>query len=162
MKINFANVGFFEKLLIKRTLNLALKHLKQKERCEVEVVFVSKTEMQKINNDFRKTDSPTDVLSFPALELKAGQVFRIKDFPNEVNFDSENLMLGEIFICKEIALEQAAEFGHTQKRELAFLALHGFLHLLGFNHMDKDDEKQMIKTQDDILTKLRITREEKK
>ncbi len=120
----------------------------------VSVNFVSSEEIQKLNNEFRKIDKKTDVLSFPNLNKTTTQ--KLAEFQNEV-YDGQ-LFLGDIVICKDVARAQAKEYGHSMKREICFLALHGLLHLLGYDHIEKDDEKLMQKTADEILNKFGVLR----
>ena len=109
------------------------------------IIFVSNEEIHEINRERRGVDRPTDVISF-ALE----------DSPDD--FD-EFRMLGDIFISIPNMQEQAREYGHSEKRELSFLVVHGLLHLLGYDHMkSKEDEKIMFDLQDEILESLNILR----
>lgn len=158
MKIIFNNANFCTKRIVTKTLHFAAKKLSQPAKTELELSFISEEEIKQINNNFRKIDQATDVLSFPSLNLLGGQVISPKDFSNETNHDSGNIMLGDIFICQSIAARQAKEFGHSLKREIAFLALHGFLHLLGYDHIHAQDEEKMTKLQNEILNSLNIIR----
>ena len=120
----------------------------------VSVNFVGEEEIKRLNKQFRDVDRVTDVLSFPNLEKKADESLK--------NFESEKvddvLFLGDIVICKKKAKAQAKEFGHSEKREICFLALHGLLHLLGFDHIGKDDEKKMNAVAEKILTQFGVKR----
>lgn len=120
----------------------------------VSVNFVSGTEIQRLNSEFRKVDKVTDVLSFPNLQKNAVQ--KLTEFESDV-VDGQ-LFLGDIVICKNVAKRQAKEYGHAQKREICFLALHGLLHLLGYDHIEKDDEKVMTETAERILNQFGVTR----
>ena len=104
------------------------------------VTFVNKKEIQRINKEYRNIDRATDVISFAFLDDKSEQIFG--DLP---------LDLGEIYICYEVAQENAINYGNTLKRELSFLFVHGLLHLLGYDHMKKEDEVIMFGLQDQIL-----------
>lgn len=121
------------------------------KKCEVSLRFASEEEIREINKEYRNVDRKTDVLSFPLV-----------DFNNEEDVESEtsqdNVMLGDIIICKQVAKSQAKEFGHSLKRELCFLSLHGFLHLLGYDHIEKDDEIIMQAMAKKILEKNNIKR----
>jgi len=114
MKIDFAGFARHEKKLIKRVFSAA-----KKPRCAVCVVCVDEQSITALNGKHRQVDAPTDVLSFPT---------------NETPF------LGDIAICREVMERQADDYGHGQKRELAFLALHGLLHLLGYDHGEEMDK----------------------
>lgn len=120
----------------------------------VSVNFVSGGEIQKLNSEFRKIDKKTDVLSFPNLNKKTTQ--KLEEFQGEV-FDGQ-LFLGDIVICKDVARTQAKEYGHSMKREICFLALHGLLHLLGYDHIESEDEKLMQKTAEEILNNFGVKR----
>ena len=110
---------------------------------EFNIIFVNDEYIQTINRDYRNIDRVTDVISFA-----------LCDDPNN---ESEN-ELGDIFIDIDQAIRQASEYGHSIEREVAFLAVHGYLHLCGYDHMTKEDEEIMFKKQDEILNKAKITR----
>ena len=93
-------------------------------------------------------------MSFPNLEKKADE--KLKNFEKFADFDSGLLFLGDIVICKNVAKKQAKEFGHSLKREVCFLALHGLLHLLGYDHIDPEDEKVMNFLQDKIMSEAKL------
>ena len=82
----------------------------------------------------------------------------MQDFASDVNPDTGLLNVGDVVICLERAKQQATDYGHSLTREMAFLVLHGLLHLLGYDHVQKDDEQKMFAVQDEILKKLKITR----
>ena len=103
-------------------------------------------------------DAVTDVLSFPTVDNPEHKTLRATDFPSDVNADTGKLNVGDVIICRERAIEQAAEFGHSIKREMSFLALHGLLHLLGYDHVEPADEEQMTRLQKEILTKYHVNR----
>ncbi|KAA1040071.1 rRNA maturation RNase YbeY [Macrococcus equipercicus] len=117
------------------------------EEAEVAVSFVSSEEIQSINAEYRNKDSVTDVISFAMEE-------------GEDDFEDPSMIrvLGDIIICVERAKEQADDYGHSFEREVGFLALHGLLHLLGYDHMTEADEKQMFGRQDELLTAFGLTR----
>lgn len=109
------------------------------------IIYVSLEEIHKLNKEYRGIDRSTDVISF-ALE-------------DSNDFEVENLrVLGDIYICIDKMKEQAKEYGHSEKRELSFLTCHGLLHLLGYDHMEKEEEKVMFGKQEKILEELGITR----
>lgn len=109
------------------------------------IVFVSEEEIQVLNRDYRNKDCVTDVISFA--------------FEDNGNVLPEGLrMLGDIYICIPRMKEQALQYGHSEKRELSFLVVHGLLHLLGYDHMKDEEEKIMFGLQEEILTKLGIVR----
>mgnify|MGYP000894577910 CR=1 FL=1 len=107
------------------------------EITEMSLSFVSKEEIQEINRDYRGKDVPTDVISF-ALNDEVEDEIDIIGLEDEIN------SIGDVIICVDIAHEQAKEYEHSFDREIGFLAVHGFLHLLGYDHMTEEDEKEMI------------------
>ena len=117
---------------------------------ELSVTFVDKDEIQNINKIYRDKDKVTDVISFALEEDEPDIEFNELDIPR---------VLGDIIICTDVAKEQAENYGHSFERELGFLALHGFLHLLGYDHMNEEDEKEMFGRQDDILNAYGLTRD---
>ena len=157
MKIYFDNVGLFTKPFIKRVLERALKHLNQpSELLEMSLSIVSPEQIQELNKSFREVDKVTDVLSFPTCDNPTRGAITV--VCEDVNPETDLVNIGDIVICLERAKEQAKEYGHSLKRELAFLSLHGLLHLLGYDHIEEDDEKQMIALQKEILGQAGITR----
>ncbi len=118
--------------------------------CEVSVSVVDGAEIQTINRQFRGIDRVTDVLSFPQLTFTEGEI-------PEKNENGE-IVLGDIILCLQRAKEQAAEYGHSLKREIAFLTAHSMLHLLGYDHMTPQEEKVMFQKQEEILQKAGIPR----
>ena len=153
MNINFS---FDEKTsacedVIAKIYEIALKETNKPNDVTVNVVLVTPSEIQKLNSEFRGIDKVTDVLSFPMLE-------DFNDFETARDFTGE-CEIGDIYINPERAEEQAKEYGHSYKREICFLALHGFLHLLGFDHMISDEEKEMFELQDIILEKAKVGRD---
>lgn len=135
------NVDFkynYLKKVIKRTL----KHEKIKNAW-FSIIFVDYEEIQRINKEYRKIDKVTDVISF-AFEDSNDLVY------NNIR------VLGDIYICIPRMLEQALSYGHSVKRELSFLTVHGLLHLLGYDHMKKEDEEVMFGLQELILNEVGI------
>lgn len=109
------------------------------------IIFVSSEEIHMINKEYRNVDRVTDVISF-ALE----------DTPD--NFDSEYRLLGDIYICLDKVYEQAELYNHSNLREMCFLITHGLLHLLGYDHMEEDEEKVMFSLQEELLNEYGIKR----
>lgn len=158
MKIYFSNMGW-EKLTIKHLLEGALKYLGQpSERLEMSLSVVTPAEIQQLNKTYRNVDAVTDVLSFPTIDNPTRKVIDVDEFALDVNPDTNKLTLGDVIICRERAVEQAAEYGHSVKREICFLALHGLLHLLGYDHVEPADEEQMTALQKEILAKYHVNR----
>lgn len=118
---------------------------------EVSVTFVTNETIQDINREYRGKDQPTDVISFALEELGEGEI--------EVTFEGMPRVLGDIIISTDRAKEQAEEYNHSFERELGFLAVHGFLHLLGYDHMEPEEEKKMFTKQDEILQTFGLGRD---
>lgn len=110
---------------------------------ELSVTFVTNEEIHKINKQYRDKDAPTDVISFAMEEMGEGEM--------EITGADLPRVLGDIIISVERAKSQAEDYGHSFMRELGFLTIHGFLHLLGYDHMNEEDEKAMFTRQDEIL-----------
>lgn len=129
---------------VKRVIDIAIKH-QELDNLEFNIIIVDNEYIHNLNRDYRGIDRPTDVITF-ALEDN-------KDF---VALDHR--VLGDIYISLDKAIEQAEEYGHGLKREICFLAVHGFLHLLGYDHMKKEEEEVMFGLQEVILNEAGITK----
>lgn len=132
---------------LQNVLELAGQVHNLEENCEVSVTFVEDEEIQFLNREYRNIDSVTDVLSFA---LDEGE-----NFPQA---PGEHL-LGDIIISVPRAALQAKDYNHSLERELAYLLIHGFLHLLGYDHMQEDDKAEMRAQEELILEKLNISRD---
>lgn len=159
IRLDTRNIGRTDKELIKNVLNHAAEKLGQTEMLEIELSFVGRDAIREVNARERDTDRVTDVLSFPALDGIKGRVIAKKDFPFDTDPETDCVILGEIIICKDMVKKQAVEYGHSYERELAFLALHGFLHLLGYDHIEESDRVEMEALAEGILSDLDITRD---
>ncbi len=161
MKIYFTNAGL-KSLYIKRLLNIALNHLNQpSKQLEMSLSIVSQEEIQQLNKEYRQIDSVTDVLSFPTVDNLSRGVLDLQSLSNDINPQTGRLNIGDVIICLDRAKEQAQNYNHSLKREIAFLSLHGLLHLLGYDHMSQQDEQQMFALQNEILALANITRDAK-
>ena len=129
----------------------SLQYEEFNEDCEISLSIVTNDEIHDINKQFRNIDSPTDVLSFPQLTFEEGE-------EADVNENGE-IVLGDIIISIDRAKEQAEEYGHSLKRELAFLSVHSMLHLMGYDHMVPEEEEDMFRRQKEILIEAGIPRE---
>ena len=157
MKIIFSNVNLRYRHIIKHIFDEAEEFTNNKvDNSYVSLAFVSEDEIRNLNFSFRKLDKVTDVLSFPMLDIKQGES-TLADFESEREPDGR-LNIGDIAICLDVAKRQAKNLGHSLKREVCFLALHGLLHVLGFDHIESQDEEIMQKTAEEILNKLNIRR----
>lgn len=137
--------------LVENILQFAAQKENIEEGTELSVTFVDNARIQEINKEYRNKDAATDVISFAMEEMGEDEIEIIgADMPR---------MLGDIIISIERTKEQALEYGHSFDRELGFLALHGFLHLLGYDHMTESDEKVMFTKQKEILDEYGLSRE---
>lgn len=137
--------------LVQNILNFAAEKEGVEDESEVSVTFVTNERIQEINREYRGKDQPTDVISFALEELGEDEVEIIgAEIPR---------VLGDIIISIDRTKEQAEEYNHSVSRELGFLALHGFLHLLGYDHIEEEEEKQMFKRQKDILDEYGLKRD---
>ncbi len=115
------------------------------EKCEFNIIIVDNAKIHEINKEYRGIDRETDVISF-AME-------------DEMDIEYEDFrLLGDIYISVDKAKSQAEEYGHSFLREICFLATHGILHLLGYDHMNEDDEKEMFGLQNELLDGYNIKR----
>ncbi|MHC5188371.1 rRNA maturation RNase YbeY [Enterococcus cecorum] len=136
-------------------LDFAGDYLKLNPDTEMSVTFMNNAEIREINRDYRNKDQATDVISFALEDEGEGELAII--FDEDEAFDLPR-NIGDIMISVERAKEQAQEYGHSFDRELGFLAVHGFLHLNGYDHMTPEDEKEMFTLQEDILTAYGLKR----
>ncbi|TLG72156.1 rRNA maturation RNase YbeY [Culicoidibacter larvae] len=134
---NFDQLELFAMNILQNAAN----YMQLNGEVELGVILVDNAAIQEINRDYRGKDSATDVITF-ALEDEASIVM-LEDMPRA---------LGDIFVSVERAREQALEYGHSFEREFGFLLVHGFLHLLGYDHQNKEDEEVMFQLQEEILS----------
>lgn len=137
----------FEKL-VEDCARAALEEEEIADDAEVSVTLVDNARIRELNNEYREIDRETDVLSFPLGD----------DEGYEVDPDTDAVLLGDIVISLERAAAQAEEYGHSFKREVAFLVTHSLFHLLGYDHMTSEEETEMFAKQEKVLNKLGITR----
>lgn len=130
--------------ILKDFINYCIKKLKLKNAL-FNVIIINNDSIHKINKEYRNIDRPTDVISF-ALEDDLDITLR------------DIRMLGDIYISYDMVKKQANEYNHSTKRELCFLAIHGLLHLLGYDHMNKEDEDKMFSKQKELLDNYGIKR----
>ena len=116
------------------------------ERCEISVTFVSGDEIRELNRDYRGVDSVTDVLSFP-------QFAPDEEFPEEGPIE-----LGDVVICRDRIVEQAAEYGHSEAREAVYLFTHSVLHLMGYDHETEEEKREMREAEEEIMSALNLPR----
>lgn len=145
---------------IKEIVDLSLRTENFMKNVEISVTMVDNKEIHRINKEFRNIDAPTDVLSFPLLEFENGVLLE-QTAKENINIDTNEVVMGDIIISVERAREQAQEYGHSLKREIAFLTAHSMYHLMGYDHMVEEEEKIMNAKQEAVLEKAEITREVK-
>lgn len=146
---------------LESTIKFALKEEEVDIPCEISLLFVDNEEIREINNETRNIDRATDVLSFPMLDFEDKKVFKdiYKNYEFDETFmDGEELVLGDIVLSLEKALEQSEEFNHSFEREASYLVVHSVLHLLGYDHMEDEEKKVMRNREEEILNKLNILR----
>lgn len=124
-----------------------------------EIIVVDGEEIRRLNRDMRGIDGVTDVLSFPSLDGIKGKALQTEDFPADLD-EEDRLFIGSIAICEQRAREQAEEYGHSFEREMNYLAAHGVLHLLGYDHMTDADKAEMREKEEYVLQKINLGREE--
>ena len=125
--------------------------------CEISVLVTNDTGIRRVNVDMRGVDAPTDVLSFPMFELSPGD----KPAPEDADPATGLAPLGDMCISLERAKAQAKEYGHSNRRELAYLAVHSVLHLLGYDHLDEGPEKARMRGREEtIMAELGLERKE--
>ena len=132
----------------------------------LELLFVSEEEIRTLNLRERGIDSITDVLSFPAADLKAGEPVVAAEHADciEPAYEAEGenvparMYLGSVVLCEKRAREQAEEYGHSYEREVCYLIVHGFLHCLGYDHINEEDRRVMRAREEEIMKTLGLER----
>lgn len=145
--------GLEENLEYEKTIEQVVQACFQEEKLNsknlyINIILTTPANIKNINKQYRDIDKETDVLSFPMFE---------KDEIQKINTQIQEV-LGDIIISIEKVKEQAVDYGHTFTRELAYMVVHGFYHLMGYDHMEEEDKKQMRSKEETILNKLEITR----
>ena len=143
-----AKCGILEKNAIKRSILTALEQQGIDVPCEINVLIVDNEGIRELNSQFRNVDSATDVLSFPMFELAPGEK------PCETDPETGLVPLGDMVISIERAQEQAAEFGHSNRRELCYLTVHSVLHLLGYDHIDEGEMKAQMRAEEEKILEI--------
>lgn len=148
---------------VKETAELMIETVLEHEGCpyeaQVELLLTTDEEVHMMNREHRGIDRPTDVLSFPMLDVRTpGDLSGVEEMPDAFDPESGELMLGDIVISKDKVIAQAEEYGHSLKREYAFLIAHSMLHLLGYDHMEDDERLLMEQRQREIMEMAKIPR----
>lgn len=146
--------------LLRRVMEECLDYEDCPYETEISLLLTDNEEIKEINKEYRNIDSATDVLSFPTIEYQTPGDFSDLEEAEEEYFHPETgeLILGDIVISVERAIEQSEEFGHSILRELAFLTAHSMLHLMGYDHMEEEERSIMEAKQEEILQRLEIFR----
>lgn len=146
-----------EEKIIRTVVETVLKEECVKKEVDVYITLTHNDNIQKINAEHRNIDKPTDVLSFPMFERE--EIPMLKEENSNKEDGQVETMLGDIIVSVEKVREQANEYGHSFRRELAYLVTHGMLHLLGYDHMIEEEKIVMRKREEEILAILDIPRE---
>jgi len=134
--------------LLNQAINKAIRLSEGPEEAEVSLILVDDQRIHALNLEYRGVDRPTDVLSFALQE----------EVEEEPEIEVEDEMLGDIVISVERARDQAEEYGHSFEREIVYLAVHGTLHLLGFDHEEENDKQEMRSKEEEVMAQLRLER----
>jgi len=134
--------------LLNQAIDEAIRMAEGPEEAEVSLMLVDDQRIHALNLEYRGVDRPTDVLSFALQE----------EVEEEPEIEEEDDMLGDIVISVERARDQAEEYGHSFQREIVYLAVHGTLHLLGFDHEEENDKQEMRMKEEEVMAKLKLER----
>ena len=146
-----------QRAFIRKVIRTALAAERVDFPCEVDVLLTNDAAIHQINRDMREVDRATDVLSFPEFELTPGELPGAEDADPGTGL----VPLGDMVISMEHVAAQAKEYGHSNRRELAYLVVHSVLHLLGYDHLDEGPQKKQMRGREEaILAELGITRED--
>ena len=145
-EINFLDIEENEEYIsiINKVLKQCFESELKNKRLYVNIILTNPDNIQKLNKEYRSIDKPTDVLSFPMFEKE-----ELQNMNNE-NYD----VLGDIVISIEKVKEQAIEYEHSFERELSYMVVHGFCHLIGYDHIEEEDKRVMRKKEEEILSKV--------
>ncbi len=151
---------------IEQVATLVADEVLRQEGCEhdveISLIITDDEGIREMNRDYRDIDRPTDVLSFPNVNYEEAGDFSVIEGEQKIdllNPDTDRIMFGDIVINENRVRSQAEEYGHSQKREFAFLVAHSMLHLCGYDHMEEEEAKVMEGKQEKVLNKLGITRD---
>ena len=157
------DASFFEEYedIIRTVAEASADYVDCPYETQVEVTLVDNVRIHEMNRSFREVDRPTDVLSFPMVDYETAGDFSLCEAHPESYFGGGGgqLLLGDIVTSVEKVYEQAVSYGHSPKRELAFLVAHSMLHLFGYDHMEEEERVKMEQMQEEILTSLGFTRD---
>jgi probable rRNA maturation factor len=148
--------------VLEQVIAKTIEEEKVDKKVQISIIFVDNDEIKELNNEFRGIDKVTDVLSFPMLEYPDHKVFKdvyLNYAFEESCFEGEELILGDMALSLEKALEQSKEYNHSFNREVAYLTVHSILHLLGYDHIEEEDKIRMRHREEEILNKFNIKRQ---
>lgn len=164
MLINYKNPNKAKKYIVNITnaLESAEKVLKlSSSEVEINVTFVSRLAIKKLNKTTRNVNKVTDVLSYPNLLQDDGEIIdkklSKKNFPYDINPETGNIVIGDIVICVPRCIAQSKKYGTTKTREICYLSVHGLLHLLGYDHMTDEDKKLMREKEELVMNEIGLT-----
>ena len=159
----YSKIRTFDSLIVddlNEVLKTTFKILGQPiKNVKYNLYIVSKNFIHELNLSERGVDRATDVLSFPYTDIVAGETIDMDKYKLDIDPMDNSLLLGELFICNEVAKAQAKKYNHSYRREFCFLFLHGVLHCLGYDHIEESDRVIMEEMQNKILNKCKITRD---
>lgn len=155
MIVNFLNTLKVPKRTreeMQRVMEECLKNLHQTAPTEINIAFVTPDEIREVNKNQRGKDTPTDVLSFPSINLAVGEIIDLTNIDHKFNINPENnaFSLGDMLLCIDVAKAQAKEFKHSLETELVRLSLHSILHCLGYDHIKDEDYVVMHKVEQEV------------
>lgn len=156
-----AEFDFDIKEILDKVMERALALLGCPYEAQVNLLITDNAGIREINREYRQVDAPTDVLSFPMIMFLKEADFSVVEENEADYFDPESgeLLLGDIIISADKVKEQAEKYGHSVKREFAFLIAHSMFHLCGYDHMSEEEAQVMEEKQEAVLSDLGITRE---
>ncbi len=125
----------------------------------LEILITDEEDIRRLNAAIRGVDAVTDVLSFPSLDGIKGKTLKKEEYPLDLDEDG-NICIGSVAVCEQVCARQAEEYGHSFERELNYLAAHGALHLLGYDHMEDGDKKQMRDAEKRVMARMGLSGEE--
>jgi len=145
---------------VEKVIKKALEYEKFPYESEINVLITNEAGIKEYNKEYRDIDKPTDVLSFPAVDYDFPCDFSYieNDKMSYINPETNEVLLGDIILCYDKIVSQAKEYGHSELREFSFLIAHSMLHLLGYDHMEENEEKEMFSHQESIMNELGILR----
>ena len=146
-----------EKEWLQKAYYAVIRNLQLEDWFEIDFSIVGRDTIRSLNLEHRYVDRVTDVLSFPTVQFTFP--ICLCDYTTDINPETGKLFLGDVIICRSKVRQQAKEYGHSELREFVYLAVHGMLHLFGFDHIEPDDEADMQTHQDAIMADLGIGRD---